>query len=39
MSLFAFFIPGPTEILLGLLGLGVLGTMALVIVLALKKSR
>ena len=39
MGLFAFFIPGPTEILLGLVGLGVLGAMALVTVLVLKKSR
>ncbi len=39
MSLFAFFMPGLTEILLWLVGLGVLAVIILVAVLMLKKSR
>ena len=40
MSSFAFLMPGPMEILIWLVGLGVLGVIsALLIVLVLKKSR
>ena len=39
MSLFAFFMPGLTEILLWLVGFGVLAVIVLAAVLVLKKSR
>ena len=39
MSSFAFFMPGPMEILIALVGLGVLGVMIILAVLVLKKPR